>query len=86
MLMTLTQKATLLSVMERCHRFRLWTTRQLYFDVWPSKTATVRSGLRKKEPDVSSPTPAPQPTTPGGAPDLSRLPKDPPCPPFGAEI
>ena len=40
---------------------------------------------QKKEPDVSRPAPVPQPTQPGGAPDTPRLPKDPPCPPFGAE-
>jgi hypothetical protein len=38
-----------------------------------------------KRPDVSSPTPAAQPTLPGNAPDIPRLPKDPPCPPFGAK-
>ena len=39
----------------------------------------------EKRSDVSSPTQSPQPTTPGGVPDTPRLPKDPPCPPFGAE-
>jgi hypothetical protein len=38
-----------------------------------------------KRPDVSSPTPATQPTLPGGTPDNPRLPKDPPCPPFGSK-
>ena len=38
-----------------------------------------------KRPDVSSPAPAAQPTLPGDTPDIPRLPKDPPCPPFGAE-
>jgi hypothetical protein len=38
-----------------------------------------------KRPDVSSPAPSPQPTTSGGAPDNPRLPKDPPCPPFGSK-
>jgi hypothetical protein len=38
-----------------------------------------------KRPGVSSPTPAAQPTLPGNAPDIPRLPKDPPCPPFGAK-
>ncbi len=38
-----------------------------------------------KRPDVSSPTPAAQPTLPGNTPDIPRLPKDPPCPPFGAQ-
>ena len=38
-----------------------------------------------KRPDVSSPAPSPQPTLPGADPDIPRLPKDPPCPPFGAQ-
>ena len=38
-----------------------------------------------KEPGVSSPAQVPQPTQPGGVPDTSRLPKDPPCPPYGSQ-
>ena len=38
-----------------------------------------------KRPGVSNPASAPQPTTPGGVPDTPKLPKDPPCPPFGAQ-
>ena len=38
-----------------------------------------------KRPDVSRPAPVPQPTLPGGAPDPPRLPKPPPCPPFGSK-
>ena len=38
-----------------------------------------------KRPDVSSPAPSPQPTVPGGGPDITNLPKDPPCPPFGSK-
>ena len=38
-----------------------------------------------KKPEVSSPAPALNPRLPGGAPDIPRLPKDPPCPPFGSK-
>jgi hypothetical protein len=39
-----------------------------------------------KRPDVSSPAPSPQPTVPGGGPDIPRVTtNDPPCPPFGAK-
>ena len=38
-----------------------------------------------KRPGALSPTSAPQPTLPGAAPDMPRLPKTPPCPPFGAK-
>lgn len=40
-----------------------------------------------KKPDVSRPAQdaIPQPTTPGADPDIPRLPKDPPCPPFGSK-
>ena len=38
-----------------------------------------------KRPDVSSPASVPQPTLPGGAPDIPDLPPKPPCPPFGAK-
>ena len=38
-----------------------------------------------KRPGVSNPASVPQPTLPGGAPDPPRLPKPPPCPPFGSK-
>ena len=40
-----------------------------------------------KKPEVSRPAQSaiPQPTTPGADPDIPRLPKPPPCPPFGAK-
>ena len=40
-----------------------------------------------KKPEVSRPAQSaiPQPTLPGGAPDSPRLPKTPPCPPFGSK-
>ena len=40
-----------------------------------------------KKPDVSRPArnAIPQPPTPGADPDIPRLPKDPPCPPFGSK-
>jgi len=41
--------------------------------------------LDTKKPDVSGPAQVASPQTPGNAPDTPRLPKDPPCPPFGAE-
>ena len=55
-------------------------------DYRPNDFTYIKPELPKiKEPGVSNPTPTPQPTTPGGVPDSPRLPKDPPCPPFGAQ-
>jgi hypothetical protein len=55
-------------------------------DYRPNDFTYIKPELPKiKEPGVSSPTPATQPTLPGGAPDPPRLPKDPPCPPFGSK-
>ena len=38
-----------------------------------------------KRPDVSSPAQAALPNASGDSPDITNLPKDPPCPPFGAK-
>jgi hypothetical protein len=38
-----------------------------------------------KKPGVSSPAKVASPQVPGADPDIPRLPKDPPCPPFGAK-
>jgi hypothetical protein len=55
-------------------------------DYRPNDFTYIKPELPKiKEPGVSSPAPSPQPTTPGGGPDIPDLPKDPPCPPFGSK-
>ena len=41
--------------------------------------------LDTKKPESAAPAQVASPQTPGGVPDTPRLPKDPPCPPFGAK-
>ena len=41
--------------------------------------------LDTKKPESAAPAQVASPQTPGGIPDTPRLPKDPPCPPFGAK-
>jgi hypothetical protein len=38
-----------------------------------------------KKPEVATPAKVASPRVPGGGPDITNLPKDPPCPPFGSK-
>ena len=47
--------------------------------------ATKRAAKKEKEPEVSSPAPTTLPNPSSASLDLSSLPTDPPCPPFGSQ-
>ncbi len=55
-------------------------------DYRPNDFTYIKPKLPKiKEPEVSSPAQATHSLPPDDKPDIPRLPKDPPCPPFGAQ-